>query len=400
MRSPIPLALAFAALLSPARAAADEQCGTCHPNIRTERARSVHAAEFGCTGCHGGDPDALEVERAHAPAKGYIGTPSRRDIPALCARCHADPTRMKPTGQSTDQYAQYQTSGHGRRLAAGDLRAAVCTDCHGTHGIQRVREPTSPVARQNVSTTCGRCHSDATLMQAYNLPADQEEKFRRSIHSAALLEEEHPTAPTCSTCHGAHGAVAPAVGTVAEICGHCHTRSREHFRQGAHGQAAKGGKMAECVSCHAYHDTTVPDHTLFDTACVACHPSGSPPLAIAEQLKTVLRQAEDAVTTTADELHAATTIAPTMSRYHPRLQQGRAFLMEALPVQHSLSVERVSDLTRTARSIGDEVRAAVHGVKEEARLRYLWLALGWVFIALAATLLHLYRREEQRARRT
>ena len=148
MRSWMPFALAILGVLSRIEVRAEEACGICHPNVKTEYRESIHAKGLGCTACHGGDPAAEEMEAAHATAKGYIGTPSRKDIPALCATCHADPNRMKAFGLPTDQYAQYQTSEHGMRLAQGDSRAAVCTDCHGAHRILSPQEPTSPISRR------------------------------------------------------------------------------------------------------------------------------------------------------------------------------------------------------------------------------------------------------------
>jgi len=394
------ISLLAALLAVPARAAqVQEACGTCHPGVKTEYRDGIHSQALGCTACHGGDPTTDDIEAAHAPAKGYIGKPGRADIPALCGTCHADANRMNRFSLPTDQYAQYQTSVHGRRLAEGDTHVAVCTDCHGTHHILPAREPTSPVARRNISTTCGRCHADAALMAEYKLPADQVEKFRHSVHGIALFDEEHPLAPTCATCHGAHGAIAPAVGSIRDVCGHCHGRTREYFNEGPHRAAADAGKMSECLSCHAYHDTAHPDATVFDTTCPSCHAPDTAAFATAQQLKTLLSQSQDAVATADDEIARAASVSPTIARLRPRLQQGWAYVTEALPVQHSLNVDRVGDLTRSARSISDEVRGAVHGVEEENRLRYLWLAIAWVAILFTVGVTYAYRRERQRQRR-
>jgi hypothetical protein len=352
--------------------------------------------EFGCTGCHRGDPTAVSLE-AHSVAMGYIGKPGRTDIPALCASCHADPKRVKSFGLPTDQYAQYLTSGHGLRLAQGDTAVAVCTDCHGTHRIVAPEEPTGPTSRHNIPATCGRCHADQALMAAYNLGADQVEKFRRSVHGIALFDEDHPSAPTCATCHGAHGAIAPQVGSISMVCGHCHSRTREYFNESPHRKAADEGKLSECVSCHGYHDTAYPDRSLFDTACQSCHPADSPAVATGQKLKTLLSRANEAVETCAAEMARLSRFFPTVARYYPRLQQARAHFMEALPVQHSLAVDRVDDLTRSARSIAEDVRATVHGVEQESQLRYVVLALAWVFILFTAGVAYLYKKERQRA---
>ncbi len=396
MRSSIVWVLAVSWLLR-IEARAEEACGTCHPNVKTEYGESVHAQEFSCTACHGGDP-SLEDVAAHSTAMGYIGKPARSGIPALCATCHADPNRVKPFGLPTDQYAQYQTSGHGRRLAQGDTRVAVCTDCHGTHRILAPREPTSPIARRNIPATCGHCHGDPALMAPYNLPADQVGKFRSSVHGHALFEEEHPMAPTCATCHGAHGAVAPQVGSIRAVCGHCHARTREYFNESPHRKAADDGKMSECVSCHGYHDTVHPDRGLFDTACQGCHAPESTAFSTGQKLKTLLSRASEELETSATDITRVAAFFPTVARYRPRLQQAKAHLMEALPVQHSLAVDRVDDLTRSARSIAEDVRSSVHGVEQTSGVRYVALGLAWVSILFTAGVAYLYRREKQRER--
>ena len=376
---------------------AEESCGTCHPNVRIEYAEGVHVEELGCTSCHGGDPTALDLE-SHSVAMGYVGRPDRRNVPSLCASCHSDPTRMRSFGLATDQYAQYQTSEHGLRLAQGDTRVAVCTDCHGTHRILRPRQPASPIARLNISATCGRCHSDRALMAEYHLPADQVEKFRSSVHGIALFIEEHPSAPTCATCHGAHGAAAPQVGSIRAVCGHCHARTREYFNEGPHRKATDAGKMSECVSCHGSHDTGTPDRTLFDATCQTCHPPDSTASSAGQKLKTLLSRADESLEACATVMTDVHRVFPTVDRYRPRLQQAKAYFLEALPVQHSLALDRVDDLTRNARSIAEEVQASVHGVAQRSRLRRIGLALAWIFILFAVGVAYLYKKDRQRQR--
>ncbi len=384
-------------LISWCSAWAEESCRTCHPDVKIDYETSIHAREFSCTVCHGGDPTVTNLD-AHAVSKGYIGKPKRTDIPALCASCHADPNRMKPFGLVTDQYAQYQTSQHGLLLAQGDAHVAVCTDCHGVHNILPRDEPNSPVAPRNIPTTCGRCHADQELMAAYKLPADQVDKFRGSVHGTALFVDEHPSAPTCTTCHGKHGAAALDGGAAGMMCGHCHARTREYFNESPHKRAADEHKMSECVSCHGYHDTPPPGRILFDTACQQCHASNTAAFLTGQKLKTLLTQADESLETALSEIAEVEEISPTVTRYRPPLQQARAYFMEALPVQHSLATERVEDLTRNARSIGEEVRASVHGVREEMSLRYIALAAVWVLLLFALAIIYLYREERRRLR--
>ena len=375
----------------PAKARAAESCITCHRDVKTEYEQSIHAKEFGCTACHGGDPQATTLE-AHAKEKRYIGKPERRAIPLLCSTCHSDPGYMKPYGLQTDQYNQYEASRHGQALAKGDTRVAVCTDCHAIHRIVGREDPTSTVAPRNVPETCARCHSDAALMAQYKLPADQLEKFRKSVHGVALFKEDHPSAPTCARCHGSHGATAPGVGEIGQVCGHCHSRTREFLNQGPHRKAVEEKKLAECVSCHGTHDIATPDSRQYETACGQCHARDSAEFVAGKKLETLLSRSRESLDTAASELALVERSSPSALKYRSRLRQAQAYFLEALPLQHSLAVEKVEDLTRSARSISDDVRGGLHGIEEERRLRVLILPLVWAFVLFAVAVAILYKR--------
>ena len=81
-------------------AEAANTCVECHQTFETDvnaptqvMDHDVHLQRgLSCADCHGGDPAAAEQEAAMDPAKGFVGRPSRQDIPQFCARCHADPT--------------------------------------------------------------------------------------------------------------------------------------------------------------------------------------------------------------------------------------------------------------------------------------------------------------------
>ncbi len=182
------------------------------------------------------------------------------------------------------------------------------------------------------------------------------------------------------------------------MCGHCHARTREYFNESPHKRAADEHKMSECVSCHGYHDTPPPGRVLFDTACQQCHAPNTAPFLTGQKLKALLTQANESLETALSEIAEVEEVSPTVTRYRPPLQQARAYFMEALPVQHSLATERVEDLTRNARSIGEEVRASVHGVREELGLRYVALAAVWVLLLFALAIIYLYREERRRLR--
>ena len=87
----------------------------------------------------------------------------------------------------TDQFSQYQTSVHGKLLAKGDTKVAVCIDCHGVHDLRPASDPRSKVHPLNIAQTCARCHADAAYMKGYGIPTDQFAKYSTSVHHEAMV---------------------------------------------------------------------------------------------------------------------------------------------------------------------------------------------------------------------
>lgn len=226
----------------------------------------VHApAGLTCETCHGKPTGA-----AYAPV-------GRTAIAPLCSRCHSDAAYMRKFRPQlrVDQYAQYLTSTHGKRMSTGEVRVATCSDCHGAHGIRPVQDARSPVAPARVATTCARCHSDAARMSAFGHQDDPPAEWRTSVHARALLERGDTSAPTCSTCHGSHGAAPPGVTSVALVCSQCHVREAELFRQSPKKALFESMGQAECLTCHSNHKIEPPADSwigLKDPAlCATCH---------------------------------------------------------------------------------------------------------------------------------
>jgi 5-methylcytosine-specific restriction endonuclease McrA len=111
-----------------------------------------------CTDCHS-DPENEEMRTAAF----------RLDIPNRCARCHADESVMSQYEISSDAYDTYLADYHGttiqyyRAVAPSTWRyEAVCSDCHSSHAIYPAEDERSTVAPINLTTTCQRCHHDAS----------------------------------------------------------------------------------------------------------------------------------------------------------------------------------------------------------------------------------------------
>jgi predicted CXXCH cytochrome family protein len=229
----------------------------------------VHASSgLQCASCH-------TTATPGAAASAYVL--ARTAIAPMCSRCHSDAAYMRQFDPQVriDQFSQYQTSAHGRTMAAGDTRVATCSDCHGAHGVVRVRDTRSPVAPLNAARTCAQCHADRTLMGAFGHTTTPFEDWSTSVHATALLKRGDTSAPTCHTCHGSHGATPPGVTEVANVCAQCHVREADLFRASPKKVIFDAMGQAECLVCHNNHAIAQPSDALVGltepAVCAACH---------------------------------------------------------------------------------------------------------------------------------
>lgn len=340
-------------------AAADETCVECHRMQRVARLRapaeqlpeSIHGRNHvTCSDCHGGRPDEPSA-RAHDLEAGFRARFAAGAQPAICGGCHSDALRMGAVepGLPTDQLQLYNSSVHGRAFAAGNTRAATCAACHGAHDVRAVSDPASSVSLHNIAGTCGRCHSDRTLMSGLGMPHDEERQWRHSVHGRAYerwiarsgpgalaRDERHP--PTCSDCHSDH-AVADRTAAVAG-CRRCHGEMWQSFEAGPHKVGFERMGFLPCVDCHGSHEVSSSDASFIgvdrDTVCRRCHSEGQRMFETIRELGVEVGAAEHA----ADNARAALVGAPVgalESKLRP-IDEARHALRLAI---HSLNKDRI-----------------------------------------------------------
>lgn len=384
-----------AAAQPPASSSAAGRCGVCHPSERVQFERSRHAQEnVHCVSCHGGDDRSIEQGVAHGA--GFKGRPGRADIPRLCASCHADESRMRPYNLPVDQYALYQTSGHGRRLARGDLRVAVCSDCHGPHEILAPSDPSSRVFRINLPKTCLGCHADSVRMTRGGKPMGDARTYLGSIHAQELLDRGNPRAPTCVSCHGVHGAAPPGAGDIDKVCGQCHTAERRYFAAGPHLEYMVKAGLPECVSCHGNHAIMVSQPQRLATVCEGCHGAGSSQVALGARMWTEYQAASTQIEQAAALVARADAVPIQTEDYRARIEEARTYLREALPAAHAVQEQTVAGLTGRARGIGAEVASEIYGKLGHLQARKVGLVVFWFYLALTVMILRILRSRAAR----
>ena len=355
----------------------------------------VHArAGLSCTSCHS--------ERAGREAP--YSAPRRADIAAVCARCHSDAAFMRRFAPQVriDQFAQYLTSTHGKRMAAGETRVATCSDCHGAHGVRRVTDARSSVAPVNVAKTCARCHADTARMAAFERDAAPYTDWSNSVHAAALLERGDTSAPSCSTCHGSHGATPPGVSEVANVCSQCHVREADLFRSSPKKPIFDAMNEAECLACHGNHRIESPSDAWIGlkepAVCAKCHDE------TVGGARTILevRQALDRLATA---VSTADAVLARAERAGMLVEDGRIALREAREHQihsrvlvHAFATRPLAEMA--GQGFGSATRA--EGVGEQAmrelQVRHRGLAVATIVIVgfLASLWLKIRRLPEVR----
>jgi predicted CXXCH cytochrome family protein len=394
--------LAAAALFAPLLAFGQKNgCIDCHRQLDGDLKAPVAAfetdihREFGlsCRDCHGGNADTDDV--ALAKDKSFKGAPAKAQVPLFCGGCHADPAVMRAYNPAlrTDQLSQYGTSRHGKLLKAGDTKVAVCTDCHGFHGILSARLPKSKTFPWNIPQTCGRCHADKELMAGYRIPTDQVDEYRASVHAAALFEKKDLSAPVCNDCHGNHGAFPPAVSSVASVCRQCHAAAGELFGKSPHKKAFDDMGAGECDACHGNHKILAPSTAMIGTAdgavCIQCHDQGSRGFEVAADL----RRALDGFTSGYDEVEGLLALARRkgveVSDPEFHLQDVHTTLVSAENLTHGLDEAEIGKTLAEGEKALQGVRAAALGAVKEGRFRRQGLAVTTAILALFAVALAL-----------
>ena len=392
------------------RAGADtpNSCLDCHSGLDAplkvtaeQFAQDIHSQKgLTCVSCHGGDPTKDDPD-AMSKSAGFR-TFTRKDIPALCGKCHSDAAFMRKYNPSlrTDQYSQYQTSVHGKLLAKGDTKVAVCIDCHSVHDLRSPKDTRSTVHPLNVPKTCSRCHADAEYMKGHKIPTDQFAGYTDSVHYKALTVRGDLSAPTCVTCHGNHGAAPPGVDTVQNVCATCHVFQAQLFEASAHKEAFKAASLGGCITCHSNHRIKHPDDELLGTGdksvCTNCHSSGDPGFKAAGDMHAQLARLDIEVKSAEELLDRAEDSGMEVSEARTAQDQARDTLTKARVTIHSLQAPKVAQDIDAGMKIGEKAQEAGKAALAERDYRRKGLGLSLIAILIMVVGLGLYIRQIER----
>ncbi len=294
----------------------EQSCQTCHND------KPVYPADVRCRNCHGllegsvelasGEKVSLHVDPATIAGSVHGSSMvDHRYTPLRCTNCHRDEQRyaFPHTPLTVDdargltlemddlcqechtEIAALDHDGvHEAARERGELAAASCADCHGSHDIHSPNEP-----RERISETCGKCHSTIN------------EQYAGSVHGAALLGEQNPDVPVCIDCHGVHNIAQPRTAQFRvnspDMCAGCHadetvmakydisTNVFDTYVADFHGTTVElfekqspeqETNKAVCYDCHGIHDILPANdehsHAIKENllvTCQQCHPDAN-----------------------------------------------------------------------------------------------------------------------------
>lgn len=156
-----------------------------------------------CWDCHG-KHNIFPMSSKDAPIY-------RLSTPETCGRCHEEALK------------QYTNSVHGAPVKRqGNLKPAVCSDCHSAHKIESPKEDSAKLA---ITKNCGSCHESEV------------KTYRSTYHGQVTLLGYAHTAK-CYDCHDSHNIQKtknPLSKTnsdnLLETCRECHKQASASFVQ-------------------------------------------------------------------------------------------------------------------------------------------------------------------------
>ncbi len=169
-------------------------CSKCHSETVDEYEKSLHGIALikgkylapNCVSCHN--------SHSMLGKENIKSNTFKMNVPGLCGSCHKDGTNVSELRNIDQKHVleNYSESIHGDGLfKRGLIVTAVCNDCHTSHSILPHQDLKSSINRENIATTCSKCHA-------------QIEAVHIKVIEGQLWEKQPHKIPACVECHQPH----------------------------------------------------------------------------------------------------------------------------------------------------------------------------------------------------
>ncbi len=244
------------------------ECKSCHAEEASKLTTSVHSSskEHPCTSCHGNAHEIFPKTDARSAVYPL-------NVPKTCGQCHSDGAMASKKGLPS-VYPHYMDSIHGFALSKeGLLVAANCQSCHGSHNILSNKNPASPTFKANIPKTCGTCHAKINddyqagahghAIAAGNLkaPVCTDCHTTHAILQPTESEFRMQSTPICGSCHKDklstyrdtfHSQLGSLGGYVETArCWDCHGAHEIYPASDPRSPISKANLVQTCGRCHS-----------------------------------------------------------------------------------------------------------------------------------------------------
>ena len=301
-------------------------CAKCHDEEGTLYEQCLHgkASARGdklaptCQTCHGSH-NILAAKDVKSPVY-----PS--NVPFLCGKCHKEgsPVQIQRHIPQDRILENYSESIHGEGLLKkGLIVAATCVSCHSAHRILPHTDPRSTISRNNIASTCSKCHVNI-------------ENVHQKVIRGELWEKEAHVLPACVDCHQPHQIrkVFYDQGFANQECLKCHAKEDIVYSKDGHSLFIDAKKLEgsihskiNCSQCHVINNPFKHrpcENIMQNVDCANCHAEVGADYSLSMHGK--LKAANDINAPTCKECHGTHQIlgkknpkSPTFSTNIPKL---------------------------------------------------------------------------------
>lgn len=252
------------------KTAGSEKCKTCHTDIATAFATTIHAkagaygfTDSSCETCHG--PAGSHASSGDASA---ISNPAKIDpeaSSAKCLECHGKGKAQAfwhgsiHENQKLACVSCHKVHGGHDKLLAKKNEIDLCVTCHLNVRADMYKRSKHPMRDSSSASgegkmVCSSCHNPHGARGEKLIDAKSFNDKCYECHTekkAPLLWEHSPVKEDCRTCHNPHGSSNDKllVNKVPRLCQQCHMQGRH--QTGALATNSAYAVQRGCLNCHA-----------------------------------------------------------------------------------------------------------------------------------------------------